>query len=498
MQHKRKSGLLLHPTSLPGSGGIGTLGKEAFAFVDFLQEGGQSVWQVLPLTPTAYGNSPYSAYSAFAGNPLLIDLEALLDEGDISPVDLRTKLPDDRVDYDRVAEYKYAVLKKAAISFFADGSDQRKAEFWQFCDTNYWLHDYALFMALKSLFAGKVWREWPEPIARRETEALQEYSQRLGSAIGEQKYMQWQFFKQWSALKTYANTRGVEIFGDLPIFVAYDSTDVWANRHLFHLDKEGRPTVVAGVPPDYFSESGQLWGNPLYHWESVAYHGYTWWIERFRSAFTLYDLLRIDHFRGFESYWEVPAHEKTAINGRWVKGPGDNLFHAVRNALGELPIIAEDLGVITPEVEALRDRFDFPGMKILHFAFGSGPDNPYLPHNYLRNCVVYTGTHDNDTTAGWFASLKPREKEEVLSYMGSCGDDIAWELIRTAMVSVADHVIIPCQDLLSLGTDARMNMPGTSAGNWSWRLPASAMNERLAARLRDLTHLYGRGSAGRK
>jgi 4-alpha-glucanotransferase len=492
MHQRRKSGVLLHPTSLPGSGGIGCFGDDACRFIDFLHKAGQSLWQVLPLGPTAYGNSPYSCYSAFAGNPLLISLEALVAEGDSAGRKLKAELPAERVDYKSVEQYKMQELCKAAASFFAAGGQSRKEEFWHFCDTTFWLHDYALFMALKEHFKGKSWNHWPEPILKREPAALSSWSEKLGSAIGEQKYLQWQFARQWRKLKAYANAQGVSIVGDLPIFVAFDSADVWANPHLFHLDQKGMPTFVAGVPPDYFSKTGQLWGNPLYNWERMESEGYGWWIARMSNDLSLYDMVRIDHFRGFEAYWEVPRGEKTAKHGRWVKGPGESLFHALHNALGSLPIIAEDLGVITPEVEALRDRFGFPGMKILQFAFGSGPENPYLPHNHDRACVVYTGTHDNDTTAGWFASLKAKEQKGVLTYLDREAGDIVWQLVKTAFASVADYTIVPMQDLLELPSSARMNVPGVAGGNWSWRCPAGAFSAKLAAKLAGVTELYGR------
>jgi 4-alpha-glucanotransferase len=492
MLKSRKSGILLHPTSLPGKGGTGTLGAEARRFVDFLHGAGQSLWQVLPLGPTAYGNSPYSCYSAFAGNPLLIDLETIAAEGDIARSDLQVELPDDRVDFPRVERYKIEVLRRAATSFLAGADQSRLKEFRHFCDTNPWLHDFALFMAVKSSCNGKSWCSWPEGIARRRPESMAEYSQLLGSAIDEQKYFQWQFFRQWKDIKHYANMNGIEIIGDLPIFVAYDSADVWANPQLFHLDERGRPTVVAGVPPDYFSETGQLWGNPLYNWEAIAYHDYRWWIDRLKCSLELYDIIRVDHFRGFEAYWEVPATEKTAQHGRWARGPGAALFNALIDTLGPLPIIAEDLGVITPEVEALRDRFAFPGMKILQFAFGSGPSNPYLPHNHVREAVVYTGTHDNDTTAGWFGELPAKEKKQILDYLNTDGKSISWDLIRTAMSSVAAISIIPLQDVLVLGKSARMNVPGTSAGNWSWRFTFDSLSEVDSARLHHMTEIYGR------
>jgi 4-alpha-glucanotransferase len=492
MHRTRKSGILLHPTSLPGPGGIGSLGEEARRFADFLHAAGQTLWQVLPLGPTAYGNSPYSAFSAFAGNPLLIDLHALAAEGDLDPSCLADDLPLEWVDYPAVEQHKPGLLRRAATAFFAGASRERKEEFWHFCDTTCWLHDFALFMALKCHFRGLDWSRWPADIARREPAAMAEYSDRLGDAIGEQKYVQWQFFRQWHRLREYANGRGVAIIGDMPIFVAHDSVDVWANRQLFHLDDQGKPTVVAGVPPDYFSKTGQLWGNPLYDWERMAADGHAWWVARLKNDLDLYDMVRIDHFRGFEACWEVKAGAKTAVNGRWVKGPGEAIFHAMRAAIGRLPLIAEDLGVITPEVEGLRDRFGLPGMKILQFAFDSGPDNPYLPHNFTPGCVVYTGTHDNDTTAGWVAALSPKEKKRIHVYLGSDGSDPVWELIRCAIASVAEFALIPMQDLLELPGEARMNLPGSPHGNWEWRCPANALDGRLAERLRTLTEMFGR------
>jgi 4-alpha-glucanotransferase len=488
----RKSGILLHPTSLPGPGGIGALGESAYRFADFLHQAGQSLWQVLPLGPTGYGNSPYSSYSAFAGNPLLISLEAIAEEGDLDPAELDVSLPDDRIDYQRVVPFKIGLLGRAAANFFASDDLPRKREFWHFCDNTFWLHDYALFMALKGHYKSKNWRFWPERIARRLPEAVEEFSSLLGPAIGEQKYMQWQFARQWRRLKAYANARNIEVMGDIPIFVAYDSADVWANPHLFHLDENGRPTVVAGVPPDYFSKTGQLWGNPLYDWERMAADGFGWWIARIRNDLLLYDLLRIDHFRGFAACWEVSATARNAVHGRWTPGPGEALFNAMICALGPLPIIAEDLGVITLDVEALRDRFGFPGMKILQFAFGSGPDNPYLPHNHVQNCVVYTGTHDNNTTAGWFASLGDKERRHLCRYLKIAEDEMPWALVRTALASVAHTAVIPLQDILALGSEARMNVPGVAAGNWSWRYQDGALDDRLAGTLRELTDMYGR------
>jgi 4-alpha-glucanotransferase len=492
MVRQRKSGILLHPSSLPGPGGIGSFGEEARHFVDFLHKSGQSLWQILPLGPTAYGNSPYSCYSAFAGNPLLISLEAVADDGDLLPGDLKSEASSERVDYGATELYKFGLLKGASARFFAEGSQKRKEEFWYFCDNTFWLHDFALFMALKEQFKGESWREWPDALATRDPATLASWSDKLGTAIGEQKYLQWQFARQWKKLKGYANVLGISIVGDLPIFVAYDSSDVWANPQLFHLDEKGAPIVVAGVPPDYFSKTGQLWGNPLYNWDRMAQEGYSWWIARMRNDLSLYDIVRIDHFRGFEAFWEVPIWAKTAVNGRWVKGPGEALFHALRGALGQLPIIAEDLGVITSEVEALRDQFHFPGMKILQFAFGSGPENPYLPHNHVRSCVIYTGTHDNDTTLGWFDSLKAKEQKAVLAYFDRDGADIVWQMVKCALSSVADYAIIPMQDLLELPTSGRMNVPGVAGGNWSWRCGSDAFTAKLAAKLAHATEIYGR------
>jgi len=492
MHHRRKSGILLHPTSLPGQGGIGSLGKEARKFVDFLVGTGQSLWQVLPLGPAAYGNSPYSCYSAFAGNPLLIDLEMIVAEGDLCPEDVAANFPDDWVDFQHVERFKLGALRRAAANFFERVHSERRNEFHFFCDNTFWLHDYALFMALKDHHGGKNWTQWPKSLTSRELPELMLFGGKLGTAIGEQKYMQWQFERQWLSLKSYANDLGIEIIGDIPIFVAYDSADVWANPQLFHLDEKGKPTVVAGVPPDYFSRTGQRWGNPLYNWETISFHGYNWWVERLKSSLTLFDIVRLDHFRGFEAYWEVPAKEKTAENGRWVKGPGVDLFNTLLDRLGPLPIIAEDLGVITPDVDALRERFAFPGMKILQFAFGSGADNPYLPHNHVRDCVVYTGTHDNDTTVGWFTALAKKEKKLVLRYLNSDGRDIAGDMIRAALSSVADMTVIPMQDILRLDSSARMNIPGTSTNNWPWRFSSDSLREEYMENLMEMTELYGR------
>ncbi|MCE1227864.1 MAG: 4-alpha-glucanotransferase, partial [Geobacteraceae bacterium] len=437
MTTRRRAGVLLHPTSFPGEAGIGSFGTELSTFLDFLAKAGFSLWQVLPLTPPAAGNSPYSAYSAFAGNHLLIDLQQLVAEGDLSPQALTNNYPDDHVDFEQVTPWKESLLHTAAENFFNQGQTQRLQEFWHFCDTTYWLHDYALFRALKQHYRNKPWHRWPSELAFRKAATLEQASVKLGPEIGAQKYLQWQFYRQWQQVRNAAKERGIAIIGDLPIFVAHDSADVWCNQELFLLDNKGKPTVVAGVPPDYFSATGQLWGNPLYNWEAMAQQGYGWWIARFRQMLDLFDQVRIDHFRGFEAAWHVPATAKTAIRGSWVPGPGARFFDAVNNALGSLPFIAEDLGVITPEVEALRDRYALPGMKILQFAFDSDAANPYLPHNHLPNSVVYTGTHDNDTTKGWFNALPAKTINRMYDYLGLAGTEPVKDLIRTARMSVS-------------------------------------------------------------
>ena len=494
MQKTRSCGVLLHPTSLPGSGGIGTLGDEARKFIDLLSGMGMSWWQVLPLNPTASGNSPYSAFSAFAGNPLLIDLDTLRREGDL-PLSVHTDgAVGDRVDFGTILPAKMKVLHGAAATFFAAGRTARMEEFWHFCDTTPWLHDYALFMALKQRYKGKCWHQWPDSAALMDVEAFEKASVELGAEIGVQKYLQWQFFRQWTHVRSYAAAQGVAILGDIPIFVAYDSADVWRNRELFLLDDRGKPTVVAGVPPDYFSSTGQLWGNPLYNWDVLEKRGYDWWIERFKFMFSQFDCIRVDHFRGFEAAWHVPAGHKTAARGVWVAGPGRRLFDALFSALGALPIIAEDLGVITAQVEALRDQYGFPGMKILQFAFGSGSGNAYLPHNHIKNSVVYTGTHDNDTSSGWYDGLSAKDQSAVQEYLGSTGRDLAEDLVRAAVASVADTAIIPFQDILGLPTAARMNVPGTPDGNWEWRFSWDMVDKELVARTRHQLELYGRCS----
>jgi 4-alpha-glucanotransferase len=490
----RSSGVILHPTSLPGPFGIGELGEHAERWVDFLADAGQRVWQVMPLGPTGYGDSPYQCFSAFAGNPYLISLERLRVAGWLTDADLDGEaFDDDRVDYGPVIGFKLDRLSRAARRFFAEASPEARADFDAYrAGQADWLDDYALFMAIKEEHGGRSWDGWPAPLRDRDPDALDAARARLADAIERQRLWQHWFDQHWAQIRAHASARGVAIIGDVPIFVAYDSADTWANRELFYFDETGLPTVVAGVPPDYFSATGPRWGNPLYRWQRMAANGYGWWLARVRHTLHLVDVMRIDHFRGFAAYWEIPASEPTAVRGRWVKGPGQAFFDALRAGLGELPIIAEDLGVITPDVEALRDRNGLPGMKVLQFAFAGGAEDPYLPHNYERNCVVYTGTHDNDTSNGWYAQAPEVERDHVRRYLAREDANVAWELWRVASASVADTAVAPLQDLLGLGPEGRMNTPGVAAGNWTWRLTWDALPGWLAPALRELAELYGR------
>lgn len=503
MTFSRCAGVLLHPTSFPGRYGVGDLGESAYRFIDFLQGAGQTLWQVLPLGPTGYGDSPYQCFSAFAGNPLLIDPEQLVGDGLLGWDDLFRDLPDfpvDRVDYGWVIHWKMPLLKRSFYAFRERAAAHLKADFAAFCADNAgWLDDFAFFMALKDAHGGAAWNTWEMDIRTRKPTAMARWRAQLAEPIQMTQYLQWQFFRQWLNLKRYANERGIQVIGDIPIFVAADSADAWANPDVFFMDDEGQLTVVAGVPPDYFSETGQLWGNPLYRWEEMARSGYRWWIDRFRAMLTLVDIIRVDHFRGFYNYWEIPAGEPTAVNGRWVLGPGPDLFHAVRAALGEVQIIAEDLGYFEPEakagMDAIMQTFGLPGMKVLQFAFLTDPDDQFLPHNWeTSNLVVYPGTHDNDTTVGWWEeSSMPAERAYALKYLNKAdGRDIAWDLIRLAWASVAKIAIATVQDLLSLGSWARMNLPGRPGGNWQWRYRDGALNGALAERLLELTTIFGR------
>jgi 4-alpha-glucanotransferase len=502
----RASGILLHPTSLPGPSGIGELGQEARAFLDFLQETRQGLWQVLPLGPTGYGDSPYQCFSAFAGNPLLVGLDQLRKDGLLAASDLapRPDLREGEVDFGAVKAFKEPLLAKAFASFEKKATASQREAFEAFCQLHAaWLDDFGLFMALKAANGGRSWNTWDRAIVTREPEALEKARGDLAREAREVRFTQFLFFGQWAAVRTYAHERKIAIMGDIPIFVAHDSADVWAHPELFFLAADGSPSFVAGVPPDYFSATGQRWGNPLYRWDVLAATGYAWWVERFRALLQVVDCVRLDHFRGFEAYWEIPGSEATAVKGRWMKGPGAALFERLQAELGTLPIVAENLGVITPEVEALRARFGFPGMAILQFAFGEDSQaNDFIPHNYPRERVVYTGTHDNDTVVGWWTSgvgdstrsaeEVEKEHERVLTYMGGDGKEIHWDFIRTLLVSVASSAIVPLQDVLGVGSEGRMNLPGRPGGNWRWRYGKDALTPDVRGRLRKITEASGR------
>jgi 4-alpha-glucanotransferase len=490
----RACGILTHPTSLPGPHGIGDLGPATFAFLDWLHRAKQNRWQILPLTPPGFGDSPYQSYSAFAGNPLLISLERLRDDGLLNDADLEhPAFPAERVDFDAVRAFKTERLRRAAERFQAGQGQALRSDYERFVSEQAgWLADYALFTAIKSEHDDANWTTWPEPLRLREPDALDAARSRLTTEIGVISFIQFIFDRQWSAVHERATQLGISIIGDIPIFVSEDSADVWANASGFQLDEHAQPAAVAGVPPDYFSETGQLWGNPLYDWEQMAADGYRWWIERFRAVYRLVDIARIDHFRGFANYWSIPAGEETAINGSWQPGPGRAVFDAVRAELGDLPVVAEDLGLITSDVDALRKALGYPGMSVLQFAFGSGSDNLYLPHNLTRDTVIYPGTHDNDTTAGWYAQTDERARDHVRRYLQVSGHDIAWDLIHAAWLSVAETAIVQLQDVLSLPTEARMNMPGRATGNWGWRVRSEALTDATADRLAALTDMAGR------
>ncbi|MFC1871823.1 4-alpha-glucanotransferase [Chloroflexota bacterium] len=507
MDLPRASGILLHPISLPGPFGIGDLGPEAYKFVDFLVSTDQRLWQILPLGHTSYGNSPYMCLSAFGGNPYLISLERLVDDGLLDSTDILNPpdFPNNRVDYGRAINYKMSLLVKSFEKFKEQNSTKYLEDFYTFSETNaFWLEDYALFTSLKEAHNGQVWTKWEEGTSTRQLDALVQWRNKLADNIQFWKYVQYQFFKQWLNLKSYCNEKGIRIIGDVPIYVAHDSAEVWAHRKQFHLDEQGNPIVVGGVPPDYFSATGQRWGNPIYQWDMMAQRGYRWWIDRFRTNFTLVDMVRLDHFRGYQAYWEIPETEPTAVKGRWVKGPAIALFNAVKEALGDVQMIAEDLGVITPEVDNLREQVGFPGMRILQMAFGSDAKAPdYRPHNHIANCAVYTATHDHNTTVGWFttepgtqttqtADEVKKEREYALKYLGTDGSEIHWDFIRLALSSVARIAISPLQDVLGLGAEARMNLPGTTKGNWEWRFTSDMLTPTIRERLRELTRVYDR------
>ena len=503
MEFNRQSGILLHPTSLPGPYGMGELGPQAYRFADALQEMGVHLWQILPHGPTSYADSPYQSLSTFAGNHLLISFDLLVRDGLLRAERLKSfpTFPEDAVDYGPVIEARMEVLRSVCRTFDRCASAEMKRDFAQFCDTeSNWLEEYALYYALKDAHDLRPWTEWPEPLALREPAAMQKARRQYQTAIRNVKLQQFLFDRHWRELRAYCHEKGVRLVGDIPIFVAHDSADVWASPDLFFLDGHGNPIVIAGVPPDYFSATGQRWGNPLYRWDRHQHTGYQWWIRRLRKIFEMVDIVRIDHFRGFEAYWEIPGTEETAINGRWVEGPGADLFDTLVRALGNLPIIAEDLGIITPAVEALRDRYNFPGMRILQFAFGNDAKAAdYRPESFPPNCVVYTGTHDNDTTKGWFWSDAgenstrtqaeiDEERKTVLSYTQTDGSQIHWDMIALACKSKANTAVFPLQDLMGLGTEARMNVPGVMGGNWRWRFTWDQLSPDLMRRMFDINH----------
>ncbi len=528
MSLQRKSGILAHPTSFESRFGIGDLGQGTYDFIDFLEKSNQKIWQTLPLGPTSFGDSPYQCFSTFAGNHFLISPDVLVSEGYLTNSDLENHphFNDYKVEYGPVIEYKNGLLKIAYKNFKSSATKEQKKSYDDFCKSNAWLEDFTLFMALKyhfiaersntfeskeykaykeknkevltenqinDFFYGAVWNSWTEDLVARKPAAIKEWTKKLEDEINYYKFTQYEFFRQWALVKAYANKKDIEVIGDIPIFIAMDSSDVWANPELFYLDKLGNPTEVAGVPPDYFSVTGQLWGNPLYDWAANKKQGFKWWIERIKAMVTVSDVIRIDHFRAFDEYWAIPYGEPTAVNGEWKKGPGADLFHAVKKALGDLPIIAEDLGLMTQGVIDLRDGLNLPGMKILQFAFTQDEENDYIPHNFKHsNCIVYTGTHDNDTTLGWYEKTSEADRDLVRRYLNVSGDDIAWDLIRLCWSTTAEYAIAPVQDLLSQNSDCRMNTPGVAVGNWQYRFKNSDLSNNIAEKLIYLGGLFGR------
>lgn len=490
----RKSGILLPVASLPSDYGIGSFSKEAYEFVDRLSQAGQSYWQILPLGPTSYGDSPYQSFSTFAGNPYFIDLEDLIERGYLTEKECKSfdfGEKEQEIDYDKLFRNRFSLLR---IAYERSGICEDPG-FKAFVKENaYWLEDYGLYMALKELFGHVCWADWDEDIKRREPEALERYKEKLQETISFYQFQQYIFKLQWKQLKSYANEKGIKIIGDIPIYVAFDSSDAWANPELFQFDKEGNPVAVSGCPPDSFAATGQLWGNPLYRWDYHKETGYDWWMRRMEACFERYDVVRIDHFRGFDEYYSIPYGEKTAENGKWEKGPGYDFFAVMKKKLGKKPVIAEDLGFLTPSVLKLVKKSGYPGMKVLQFAFDSREESDYLPHNYVKNCVVYTGTHDNDTVIGWYQAISKKDKKLCQSYLNLRGRkvQINWEMIRCAMSSVADTAIIPMQDYLGLGSEARMNTPSTLGNNWRWRMKKDDFTKELAKEIKDMTKLYGR------
>lgn len=498
MNKKRKSGILLHPTSLPGKFGIGTFGKEAYAFVDFLIRSGQSLWQICPLGHTGYGDSPYQCFSAFAGNPLLIDLEILTQKNLLTQKEITPPLfPEDSVDYGEVIKWKFPILEKAFENFSKNANITDNAKFNNFIiKNNDWLDDYALFMSLKDEFNGKSWFTWDENIRMRKPEALKYYKEKLADKVRFYKFLQYEFSEQWLALKAYANRNFIQIIGDIPLYIAADSSDAWASPELFLLDdKTGYPLKVAGVPPDYFSATGQLWGNPIYRWDYMKADGFSWWVKRVEANLRLADILRLDHFRGLCAFWQVPYGEETAINGEWKEAPGNELFETLQNTFGNIPILAEDLGVITKDVTVLREKYNLPGMKILQFAFDSQESSSknFLPHVYEKNYAVYTGTHDNDTVHGWYNAAKDIDKMTADKYLGITDKkNLHFNFIKAAWASTANLAITPMQDLLGKSSDARMNLPGSASGNWQWRFNWKDLKPEHEQFLFEITSLYER------
>ena len=491
----RASGILLHPTSLPGQSGSGDFGSGAYQFVDWLVEAGQSYWQMLPLGEVDDSNSPYASNSAFAGNHLMIDLEELEKQGWLKSDELipNPEFNADRAHFDLVKPYRMERLQLAAQRFFSNPASSAYSDYLQFSESEkHWLDDFALFKAIEHHEQRRAWDQWPEELVKRDPSALAAAGLKYKDEVDFCKFCQWNFSRQWLSLKKYANERGIRIIGDVPIFVSYQSADVWEHQKLFELDANGRPIVVAGVPPDYFSETGQLWGNPLYHWDAHEDSNYAWWIARLKHAFQLFDLVRIDHFRGFASYWATPAGAPNAIGGEWIPGPGEKLFVAFQESFGVLPIIAEDLGLITPDVIELRDKFNLPGMRILQFAFGDNDSNYFLPHHYITNTVAYTGTHDNDTTLGWWNTAGEHEKSFAKFYLHSDSKEINWDMMSALAKSAANTVIFPLQDVMGLGSPDRMNFPGTPWGNWEWRFTWQRVQDWQTERLREFTNSHKR------
>lgn len=497
MSFERSSGILLHITSLPNRFGIGSLGREAFEFVDFLKNSNQKLWQILPLGPTGYGNSPYQCYSAFAGNSVLIDIDKLIEKGLLKHEDIQD-LPDfDRqfVEYDRVEEFKSNLFEKAFANFDENADLEQQAEFEAFCIKNSdWLDDFALFLALKDANDLKPWYEWEEELKIRNANAIKKAKAELEIDIEYYKFLQFLFFEQWNDLKKYANEQEIKIIGDIPLYVSRDSAEAWASSELFLFDEHKNPTFVAGVPPDYFSETGQLWGNPIYDWKKHKKTNFAWWVKRVKANLEIFDIIRIDHFRGLAAYWSIPFGEETAIKGTWVNAPGDELFATLTREIPDLPIIAEDLGLLTDDVVELRDKYDLPGMKILQFAFDAEEENDYQPHTFVKNCLVYTGTHDNDTTLGWIINTTEKNRGIAREYMQTdCSDwDLTWRFIVEAWKSVADIAVVPMQDILNLDTECRMNIPGTASGNWKWRFTFENISYETVENLKKITNLYGR------